>query len=374
MALRQVPAGTRTFLRAGAGGLHTLTFLSLRVVTRDCQTDSTSAVNANLLIHSIIQQSMIFTAQLATAGGVRVPLASLANQVFLDLASELRNQGLKHSIIADMFGITLRSYHRRVRELEQSRSVEGSTVWEAVLGLLRESEPVSAARIHQRFALDDQDVVAGVLSDLVSSGLAYGSGRGKRTIYRIADQADFGAEDTTERSTAKDYLVWQAVYRRGPLAGAEVAAITGLGADDCAESLERLASDGRIRCHPCDEGSAYSSARLDVPVGQGQGWEAAVFDHFQAVVSAIANKLRSGVTRSERCDTTGGATYSLDIWRGHPLEAKVLGMLAEVRRQLEALRAQVDAENAKMQHESNLRVIFYMGQDIREDEKVDHNA
>ena len=312
---------------------------------------------------------MVFTAQLATAGGVRTPLASLANRVFLELANELRHQGLKHSVIADMFGITLRTYHRRVRELEQSHTVEGSTVWEAVLGFLRESEPVSAARVHQRFALDDQDVVAGVLSDLVSSGLAYGSGRGKSTVYRVADQADFGRDDENDRSTAKDYLVWQAVYRRGPLTDAEVAQATDLGTDDCLQSVARLASDGRIQKQTRDARVVYSSERLDVPVGQEHGWEAAVFDHFQAVVSAIANKLRSGQSRSERRDVTGGATYSLDIWRGHPLEARVLGTLAQVRSQLEALRVEVDQENANASQQPTVRVIFYMGQDIREDEQ-----
>ena len=325
-------------------------------------------MNADLLIHSIVQQTMVFTAQLATAGGVRVPLASLANRVFRDLASELRHQGLKHSVIADMFGITLRTYHRRVRELEQSRSVEGSTVWEAVLAFLRDNEPVSAARVHQRFALDDQDVVAGVLSDLVCSGLAYGSGRGKNAVFRIADQADFGRDDEAERATAKDYLVWQAVYRRGPLSDGEVAQATGLGTAECLQSLARLASDGRIQTQSRGAQVVYSSQRLDVPVGQGHGWEAAVFDHFQAMVSAIANKLRSGQSRAERSDVTGGATYSLDIWRGHPLEARVLGTLARVRAELEALRAEVDQQNAQAAHDPDLRVIFYMGQDIREDE------
>jgi hypothetical protein len=328
-------------------------------------------VNADLLIRSILQQTMVFAAQLATAGGARAPLASLANRVFLDLANELRHQGLTHSVIADMFGITLRTYHRRMREFEQSHTVEGSTVWEAVLGFLRENEPVSAARVHQRFGLDDPDVVAGVLSDLVSSGLAYGSGRGKSAVYRIADQADFGRDDETERNTAKDYLVWQAVYRRGPLLDADVVQATGLSADDCIQSLARLVSDGRVQARTQLEQVLYSSERLDVPVGQGHGWEAAVFDHFQAVVSAIANKLRSGQSRSERRDVTGGATYTLDIWRGHPLEARVLGTLAQVRAQLEALRAEVDAENARAARERSLRVIFYMGQDIREDEKLD---
>jgi hypothetical protein len=53
------------------------------------------------------------------------------------------------------------------------------------------------------------------------------------------------------------------------------------------------------------------------------------------------------------------------------LETRVLGTLAQVRAQLEALRSEVDAENARAAREPNLRVIFYMGQDIREDEKVD---
>ena len=54
--------------------------------------------------------------------------------------------------------------------------------------------------------------------------------------------------------------------------------------------------------------------------------------------------------------------------RGHPLEARVLGTLARVRAELEALRAEVDQQNAQAAHDPDLRVIFYMGQDIREDE------
>lgn len=82
----------------------TLTFLSRHASDWGCQTGVDNIVNADLPIRSIVQQTMVFTAQLATAGGVRVPLASLANQILLDLANELRHQGLKHSVIADMFG------------------------------------------------------------------------------------------------------------------------------------------------------------------------------------------------------------------------------------------------------------------------------
>ena len=39
-------------------------------------------MNVQLLIDSIVRQTTVLVAQLATAGGVRAPLASVANQVF----------------------------------------------------------------------------------------------------------------------------------------------------------------------------------------------------------------------------------------------------------------------------------------------------
>jgi hypothetical protein len=42
-------------------------------------------VNVNLLIDAIVRQTTVLIAQLATAAGVRAPLAHTANQVFVDL-------------------------------------------------------------------------------------------------------------------------------------------------------------------------------------------------------------------------------------------------------------------------------------------------
>src|SRR5262245_33808399 len=67
--------------------------------------ESRATVNTHLLIDSIVQQTMVFIAQLATAGGVRAPLAHVADQVFLDLTRELQNQGVTKKVIADMFGM-----------------------------------------------------------------------------------------------------------------------------------------------------------------------------------------------------------------------------------------------------------------------------
>ena len=326
-------------------------------------------MNAQILIQSVVQQTMVFIAQLATAGGVRAPLATLANQVFLDLSDELQSQGIRKSVIADMFGMTLRTYHRKVRELSQSRSVEGRTVWEAVLEFLREREPISGNAVYQRFTRDERDVIASVLNDLVNSGLVYRAGRGGSAVYRVADAADFLDQDPSTLVAANEYLVWQAIYRSGPLNRTQLEALTHLDPSACQAALERLAEAERIKRHT-HEGQAptFTSDRLDVPVGQEQGWEAAVFDHYQAMVAAISAKLTGGAGRAERRDVIGGATYSLDVRPGHPLEGEVLGTLARVRAQLEDLRARVDLANAGSEGHTRTRVVFYMGQYVKEEE------
>jgi len=164
-------------------------------------------MNTHLLIDSIVQQTMVFIAQLATAGGVRAPLAHVADQVFLDLTHELTAQGVTKKVIADMFGMALRTYHRRVQETQQSQTDTDRTVWEGVLEFVRSSEPVSALDVQQRFLRDDAEVVSGVLNDLVNSGLAYRAGRGDRAVYRAAHEADFLASDDEARA-ARRWLVW----------------------------------------------------------------------------------------------------------------------------------------------------------------------
>src|SRR5689334_16034848 len=81
-------------------------------------------MNVPLLIDSVVRQTTVLIAQLATAGGVRAPLASVANQVFLDLADELNAQGVSRKVSADMFGLALRTYLRKIQRLRES-STEG---------------------------------------------------------------------------------------------------------------------------------------------------------------------------------------------------------------------------------------------------------
>src|SRR6185436_19221680 len=95
-------------------------------------TPEADPMNATLLIQAIVRQTTVLIATLATASGQRAQLASVANVVFADLVRELRDQGLGNKVIADMFGLVLRTYQRKVARLSASRSVEGRSLWEAV--------------------------------------------------------------------------------------------------------------------------------------------------------------------------------------------------------------------------------------------------
>ena len=82
-------------------------------------------MNARLLIDAILQQSSVLVAQIATSGGLRAPLAHIANEVFLDVARALEVQGVSRKVGADMFGMALRAYIRKVQRLEESTTETG---------------------------------------------------------------------------------------------------------------------------------------------------------------------------------------------------------------------------------------------------------
>jgi hypothetical protein len=326
-------------------------------------------VNSQLLVHGIVQQTMVLIAHVATVGGVRAPLARVANQVFLDLASELSAQGLAKHVIADMFGMALRTYHRKVRAVAESQTEHGRSVWEAVLEYVREHQPVTARQIRERFRNDDGQVVTGVLHDLTHSGLTYRSGRAQDAVYRIADAADFLGQDAENRREAEEYLVWLAIYRQGPASLAQIAETVRLAEPECRRAVDRLLREGRVSEQEHASGVRYVSERFDVPVGADGGWEAAVLDHFQALVAAVCVKLRAGASRSQRDDATGGGTFTFGVWPGHPLEDEARAMLSTVRAMVNDLRERVDRHNAAATPpEAQTPVVFYMGQYVKSDD------
>ncbi len=309
-------------------------------------------MNVPLLIGAIVRQTTVLIAQLATTGGVRAPLAQVADQVFADLVRELERQGVSRKVSADMFGMTLRSYQRRIQRLGESSTERGRSLWEAVLDYLQGSGAVTRGQVLERFHRDDETQLRGVLHDLTESGLVFCSGTAADSVYRAASEEELGTLRRVRHGEALDELVWAIVYREGPLSRDALLPFGGVDRDELEAALERLCKAARVV--RSDDGETYSANSFVVALGSAVGFEAAVFDQFQALVKTIICRLRGDAPPLElppglpERDAMGGSTYTFDLWQGHPFAAEVLSTLSHYRARMAALREKVEDHNAKV--------------------------
>jgi hypothetical protein len=325
-------------------------------------------MNVNLLIDSIVQQTTVLIAQLATAAGARTPLAHTANQVFLDLVSELKRQGLGNKVIADMFGLALRTYHDKVQRLTESNSSRGQSISTAVLEFVHERGLALRSEVLARFRHDDQRVVKSVLKDLVDSGLLFRSGGGPRTTFKPATTAEAAIGDSHDLERAAK-LLWVTIHRFGPFSLAQLAQHLRVNASELHAPLEKLIETDRVRAveTPDPDGAArYDADECVIELGDELGWEGAVFDHYQALVSAVTARLRDEGWIDE--SWRGGSTYTYDVWEDHPHFEEVASFLAEARKKAVALRLKVEDYNRSHSAPaaaSKRTFIAYVGQSVQ---------
>jgi hypothetical protein len=325
-------------------------------------------VNVQILIDSIVRQVTVLLAQLATVDGVRAPLGRVANQVFLDLTDELYEQGVSRKVSADMFGMALRTYLRKIQRVRESSTDRGQSLWQAVLGFLSHGRLVSRAEVLGRFHRDDADLVRGVLHDLTEGGLVLRIGSGPNTAYRAATQDELASLRSSDDNDGLDEVIWALVFREGPLTREELSAL--VRGVDLEGALTRLVSSGRVQRGIRGEMATYFAREFFVPLEAGTGWEAAVLDHFQAVVRTIGARL--GKESSAKDGLVGGSTYSFDVWPGHPHEGEVLALLGTLRERAGALRQTVRAYNAVHARPARYtEATFYGGQWLLEREDAE---
>jgi hypothetical protein len=316
-----------------------------------------------LLIHAIVRQTTILIAQLATARGVRAPLAHVANQVFLDLVAELERQGVSRTVSADMFGLGLRTYRRKIQRLSESSTERGRSLWEVVLEYVKSAGLVSRRDVLGRFSRDDERQVRAVLHDLCESQLLFASGSGGSSMFRAASDEELVALQQGRGAEGADELVMALMYREGPLTAQDISGQAQVDASTIEGTLARLVDSGRVERVEHDGTTRYQAGGMVIPLGAPVGWEAAVFDHFKAMVKTIMSRLHEGRVAPELVDGTGGSTYTMDVWDEHPLRNEVYGTLARLRSELSDLRVRVQAFE-QPQPESFTRAVIYVGQSL----------
>lgn len=329
-------------------------------------------MNSRLLIDAIVRQSMVLIAQLSTVDGVRSPLSHVADEVFVNLVRELESQGVGKKVIADMFGMALRSYRQKVQRLSESVTTRGVTLWGAIHSYLTEHESATRSEILKHFKYDEERMIRSILNDLVESGLVFRVGRGIDAAYRVAtpdELEDLGMIAGSDAGETNQTLIWLHVCREGPIAEARLAELLPLDAVAIADALQHLVAGDRIRALTGANGTIYTTEQCLIPVGESAGWEASVIDHHRAVLTALAAKLVSGPHRSAAQDEVGGTTLSFDLWSGHPLEDEVRQLLADTRKRVIKLWEAVEGHNSMNAHKVEFNVTYYCGQYLKSEEE-----
>jgi len=327
-------------------------------------------MTVDLLVHSIVRQTTILIAQLATSRGIRAPLAQIANQVFLDLATELERQRVSGKASADMFGLGLSAYRRKVQRLAESATDRGRSLWEVMLEYLRDREASTHAELLQRFSHDEKSQVEAVLHDLCESQLVVSSGIGSGTAYRAVGDEELVALQRGRGSEGLDDLVLALMFREAPLPVGEIARRARLDTEQVESILARLLSEGRIEKKDGYGAPLYTATTLIIPLGAEAGWEAGMFDHFKAVVTTVVARLREDSVTPTLADRIGGSTYTFSVWPGHPLADEVYATLGRLRAELSDMRkrvAKVNRETA-VPNDHN-RVVVYLGQCVISEDK-----
>ena len=348
--------------------------LRVRQLLGDARVPSdTQFMKSRILIDAIVRQTTVLIARLSTVEGARSPLGHIANEVFQGLVTELESQGVGKKVIADMFGLALRSYRQKVQRLSESETSRGVTLWSAVQAYLSSTESATRSEVLDHFKNDEELSVRGVLHDLVESGFVIRSGRGDQTSYRAATEEelrDVGAnlEEPTVESLAA--LAWVVIFREGPISLERVTQLVPAEADDLEQELAVLVADGRVSRQQRGDGEVFVAEEVLIPVGESAGWEAAIVDHHRTVSNAIAAKLTSGSRGSTSRDEVGGTTLTFDLWPGHPKEAEVRRLLADARARSLPLWEEVKEHNKTHSSADAYQVHFYFGQYLVEEEKL----
>ena len=325
------------------------------------------------LIDAVVQQTTLLIAQLATRAGIRAPMAHIADQVFLELAREIEHQGVSRSVAADMFGLALRSYQKKVNRLSASATQRGQTLWQAVLGYVSEHGSAKRAQVIKAFASDDEAHVVAVLNDLVASGLLFSTGRGQGAAYRAISAEDRRTLLDDDGLEGLLHLIWLQIADAS-VTRLELHARFEGRAEQVDRVLEALIVDGRVQRQTEAGEERFTTPRVLIPLGSEAGWETAILDHFRAVCVAIAGKLAARDAAPAKRNRIGGATLTFEVHAAHPYTSEVLALLQRTREQANELWSRVSAHNQAhpVAEPERSRVVFYFGQNVIDPASEEH--
>ena len=305
-------------------------------------------MNFSRLVERIVPLVAELMATLAAKDPVRMYFANIADKTLLDIVETLRKEGISNEAIASSLGKTISGFYRMVsrlrEEVESEEKVDGPrTLMEQVFSWVcdeadRRVEDEGAAStaeirilytdIEQKFKGVRRESLKSVLFFLVQYDMVGVSGRSDRASYWVVPRR-------TSEAGYHDAVV--TLYREGPMSLSDLSVAVGLPERRCQDFLDTLSDEGLLdeEENPETGEPNFRARSYHIPVGAPEGFEAALWDHLQAVLRAISKKVRLAKYGAKAAESVGGSTFSYDLPADHPLTDEISEFLTETRARLE---------------------------------------
>jgi len=327
-------------------------------------------MNFSNLVERIVPLVAELFATLASRDPLRMHFADIAGKTLLDIVQTLRSDGISQEAIAASLEMTITGFRAKMKKLaqefEEVDAVPGDagprTLLERVHGFVYEEGGDRVGTRYQdiadAFRGVKPDSLRGVLHFLVQSGVLSVTGRGATREYRTIPQR------RADSASLADAVVM--LYRDGPMTVAELAHRLEVPTATARRFVERLEGEGRLEPGGGPTGeTTYKATSYHVPMGSADGYEAALWDHFQAVVRSVNKKVRLGRYNASLHDVNGGTTFSFDVAEDSELFEELSGFLQSMRVQMEAWRERA-LEEVPPPGTSSKRVTIYTGQMVED--------
>jgi DNA-binding Lrp family transcriptional regulator len=186
-------------------------------------------------------------------------------------------------------------------------------------------------------------------------------------VYRALSVSERRATGSADSVDALADMAWLTIYRHGTLCLSKLSAVLGASLESTERAVESLVADGLVERCGAESDPELRAENFVIPVNAQRGWEASVFDHFSTACAAIAAKVRGG-SGARTGEVIGGATFSFDVYPGHPFQERVMEQLTSVRAEVDALWTDVAAYNRAhpVADELKVKVSFYFGQNVQD--------
>ncbi|MFN3200585.1 MAG: helix-turn-helix domain-containing protein [Bradymonadia bacterium] len=308
-----------------------------------------------VLIEQIIHSTAVLLAEVSTMNGARTPLSDIFDLLFMDISAHLEQKGITRKVIADMFGMSTRTFQRRVHRIREFKPDE-KTIWMSVIGYIHHSEGCGRQEIIDNFLQYDEGQIISILNDLIANN--------------VIAKTDKGYTETSKTSSffhtlceEESLLVWAHVYRHGPMKTSEISEDLHLPIELAEQIIASLVEQNKASYLEAQD--AYTCRECYIPVGSVEGFYASMFEHYGTVIRTMITRLHN-ISSKPTDQSTGMSTISFNVFEGHVHYEDVTGILADFREQVNRVWYAVLEENKRknLPREGVQKVEFYMGQNI----------